>query len=206
MTPDKTRGFRVGSWRRRGRRGGGGRGRWTGAVDGGGGRATGRTKKPGNSIKPTKTPHTPIHRNRNKRTAHCEPRRHARDVTASSHVEPPAIPNCARARARPTKRPGHEKRGATRRRSRANRHARTAPMTEDETRASRRRPKSYLWIPGNPEPQSPQTTPDRAHQGGGSKARLDPTERPTERPTHRPRGDTSCRFAVSAAARARRRS
>ena len=58
--------------------GGDGRGRrWTGAVDGAGGRAAGRTKKTENLIKPTKTPHTPIHRN--KRTAHREPTRHARD-------------------------------------------------------------------------------------------------------------------------------
>ena len=188
--------------------GGVGRGRWTGPVDGAGGRGrwTGRrpNKKPENLIKPTKTPHTPIHRN--KRTAHCEPRWHARDVTASSHAEPPAIAHRARARARPTKRPGHEKRGATRRRSRANRHAHTAPMTEDETRARSETPKILSLDPRKSRAPTPQTAPDRAHQGGRSKARLDPTERPTERPTHRPRGDTSCRFAVSAAARARRRS
>ena len=72
MAPGKARGFRVGPWRRRGRRGGGGRGRWTGPVDGAGGRAAGRTQKPENAIKPTKTPHTPIHRNKRNSTPRAE--------------------------------------------------------------------------------------------------------------------------------------
>ena len=63
-----------------------------------------------------------------------------RVITASSLVEPPAIPHRARAKTRQTKRPGHEKRGATRRRSRANRHTHTASMTEDETRTKAGRP------------------------------------------------------------------
>ena len=53
---------------------------------------------------------------------------------ASSLVEPLAITHRARTKTRPTKRQGHEKRGATRRRSRANRHTQTEPTTDTQMR------------------------------------------------------------------------
>ena len=96
------------------------------------------TKKPANFIIATKTPHT--HKHRKQRTAHREPRRHARDNSEQPRPSHRRLQSHARAKASQTKRPGHEKRGATRRRSRANRHTHTAPMAEDETRTKAGRP------------------------------------------------------------------
>ena len=146
MTPGIARGFRIGSWRRRG---GGGRGRWTGAVDGGGGRGRWTGPRPHqkkrkiqlSQLRRSTPPYTEISA---QRTAS---RVDKRVITASSLVEPPAIPHRARAKTRQTKRLWHKKRGATRRRSCANRHAHTAPMTEDETRTRPGRPIPSSGVP-----------------------------------------------------------
>ena len=105
-----------------------GRRRWPASLAS---RRRSRTKRTESSTKPIKTFHSPVHRKQ--RATHHEPRRHARDIQRL--VEPLAITHRARAnKTRPTKRPGHEKRGATRRRSCANRHTQTGPTTDEQMR------------------------------------------------------------------------
>jgi hypothetical protein len=71
--------------------------------------------------------------------------------------------------------------------------------------AETRLPKSLFGEFGNPEPQTPKTSPDRANQDGRSEPRPDPTDRPTERPTDPPRVNLPCRWAPQRAGRGRRR-
>ena len=128
-------------------------------------------------------------------------------MTASSLVEPPAI-----ATPRASQDETDEETGT--REARRNSTKESCQQAHTYSVHDRRRDankggtpiKSNIRGQGNPEPQPPQTTPDRAHHHKKSKARPEPTERPTKRPSDRPGGDIPCRSAPSAAARARRRS
>ena len=149
------------------------------------------TKKPTNFIIATKTPHT--HKHRKQRTAHREPRRHARD-----HSEQPR-----RATGDSTPRASQDETDEETGTREARRNSTKESCQQAHTYSvhDRRRDankggtpiKSNIRGQGNPEPQPPQTTPDRAHHHKKSKARPEPTERPTKRPSDRPGGDIPCR-------------
>ena len=113
-----------------------------------------------------------------------------RVITASSLVEPPAI-----AIPRASQDETDEETGT--REARRNSTKESCQQAHTYNVHDRRRDankggtpiKSNIRGQGNPEPQPPQTTPDRAHHHKKSKARPEPTERPTKRPSDRPGGD-----------------
>ena len=117
-----------------------------------------------------------------------------RVITASSLVEPPAI-----AIPRASQDETDEETGT--REARRNSTKESCQQAHTYSVHDRRRDankggtpiKSNIRGQGNPEPQPPQTTPDRAHHHKKSKARPEPTERPTKRPSDRPGGDIPCR-------------
>ena len=142
------------------------------------------TKRPTNFTKATKTPHSPIHRKQ--RTAHCERRRHARDITAECG-EDTAVTSITRAKSRSNERTERENRGWTWQRSRVDKHAQTQPQTDHQTRRTYETHTNP--VSGTNKTQSPSThrRPEKTQTKEGDRSPdqtrpPDPQRRPTDPP------------------------